>query len=393
MILIISCVFPPEQLVSANLSRDIAYKLAELQKDISVISPKPSRPYGQSFEGKKEEHHGITHFTLNSYIHPKSNFLGRLRESMSFGLACKKFIRDNHTKISKIYANTWPIFAQYFAIKEAKRFNIPVIMHIQDVYPESYLKKAPKYLASSIAKIIMPFERYIMKHATKVVAISDSMKKYLVETRPIDESNTYVVRNWQDDEFLSKEIPISDRHSEKFTFMYAGSVSASAGVDLLIRSFGDLGAKKNCRLIIAGNGSDREYCMKLASGNDHIEFWDAPFEEIPEIQSKADVLLLPLRKGIGKTATPSKFTAYLFAKKPVLASIDEDCDTANNIRKAGCGFVVPPENEFELRSEMEKILKLDSKKLKDIGENGFVFARQFLSRKANLENIVNIITS
>ena len=99
--------------------------------------------------------------------------------------------------------------------------------------------------------------------------------------------------------------------------------------------------------------------MKLAKGNSNIEFWDAPFIKIPEIQNKADVLLLSLREGVGNTATPSKFTAYLFARKPVLASIDEDCGTARDIRIANCGFVVPPENEKDLRLMMERILVMD----------------------------------
>lgn len=393
MILIITCVFPPEQIVSANLSRDIAYKLVELGNEVTVISPKPSRPYGESFDKQKEVHNGFEHHTMGSYISPKSNFLGRLIESISFGLASRKFIKNNYQSITKIYANTWPIFAQYFVVRVAKRYDIPVIMHIQDVYPESYIKKAQNLTGTIISKIIMPFEKYIVRHSTKVIAISQGMKDHLVFTRPINEEKVHVVRNWQDDAFLSKPITNDEDTEKRFTFMYAGSVSSSAGVGLLIKSFAGLGEKYVCRLVIAGNGSEREYCIKLANNNNNIEFWDAPYKQIPEIQGKADILLLSLKKGVGKTATPSKFIAYLFSKKPVLASIDEDCDTANSIYDANCGFVVPPENELELRKQMEKVMSVDIDELRQMGNNGYVYAQQYLSKKENLKKITEILSS
>jgi hypothetical protein len=48
----------------------------------------------------------------------------------------------------------------------------------------------------------------------------------------------------------------------------------------------------------------------------NIEFWDAPLELVPELQSQASVLLFTLKKGLGKTASPSKLPAYMFSKKP-----------------------------------------------------------------------------
>jgi hypothetical protein len=47
-ILIVSCVFPPEPVVSANLSFDIAGELA-FKNNVTVISPLPTRPYGSNY--------------------------------------------------------------------------------------------------------------------------------------------------------------------------------------------------------------------------------------------------------------------------------------------------------------------------------------------------------
>lgn len=392
MILIVSCVFPPEQIVSANLSKDIAEKLAANGKEVSVFSPKPSRPFGKKFENRTPDDFPYEHYEASSFVFPKSNFIGRLYESISFGLASRKHIRSNRERIEKIYANTWPLFAQYFLVREAKKNNIPVIIHVQDVYPESYVKKVSKFIGSILTMLIMPLELSIMEHADKIIMISPSMKEYLSNTRNIPDRKGHIVRNWQDDAFLSQTIERKNSYNG-FTFMYAGSVSSSAGVDLLIKAFKELDKNLNCRLVIAGNGSDKESCIKLAKDNKKIEFWEAPYEKIPLIQSQADVLLLPLKKGIGKTATPSKFIAYLFSKKPVLASIDEHCDTANSIKDANCGMVVPPENINELKDAMARFITTSSTDLVKMGDNGFNYAQKHLSKKENLNSLIKIIDS
>lgn len=140
-ILIISCVYPPEPVVSANLSKDIASKLSN-KNSVTVICPKPTRPHGFSFANEIEaKNHKVVR--LNSYTLSESKIIGRLRESYSFGKHCSLYIAEHKDKIDVIYANTWPLFAQYFAIKVAKKYHIPITIHVQDVYPESLSNKLP----------------------------------------------------------------------------------------------------------------------------------------------------------------------------------------------------------------------------------------------------------
>jgi hypothetical protein len=49
MILLVTAVFPPEPVVSANLSFDIAGELAK-KHEVTVISPKPTRPFNKVFD-------------------------------------------------------------------------------------------------------------------------------------------------------------------------------------------------------------------------------------------------------------------------------------------------------------------------------------------------------
>ena len=138
-ILIISAVFSPEPVVSAKLSEDLAHELSKTNT-VSVISPKPTRPFGFKFL-KKNINKSYSLINLDSYTCPESNVYGRFKESYSFGLACSKYIKENRDNIDLIYMNSWPIFAQYLTVKEANKFDVPIITHIQDVYPESLSRK------------------------------------------------------------------------------------------------------------------------------------------------------------------------------------------------------------------------------------------------------------
>ena len=389
-ILIVSCVFPPEPVVSANLSFDIATNLS-LQNNVTVISPSPTRPFGSYYGNILMKPNSFTHKVLITYTSPKSNFIGRLKESFSMGKATSKFLFKEKSKIDVIYANTWPVFAQYFLVKTAKRFNIPVVLHVQDVYPESLIMKSPKIIGKIVRFLILPIDRFILNNVQEVITISPQMKDYLVSTRNLNQSNVKVIRNWQNEKLFTNQIAQKINRSDKFTFMYLGSISPSAGIELLIDSF-ELANINNSKLIIAGGGSEKNKCMNLAKNYTcEIEFIEVNLEKVPEIQAKADVLLLPLIKGIGKTASPSKLPAYMFSKKPIIASVDIDSDTAEVINEAKSGWVIEPENKEMLINVMREAYLTEKSELELKGENGFNFAMENLSKKNNLNRLVKAI--
>ncbi len=391
MILIVSAVFPPEPVVSATLSFDIACELAK-RKKVTVISPKPTRPLNKVFNPEECKIYPFTHKILNSYSCPKSEIIGRIRESISFGIATSKYVAQHHKEIQVIYANTWPLFAQRILIKASLKFNIPIILHVQDIYPESLTAKLPKPLDIIIEKVLIPLDRYNLQNATKIVTISPQMKDYIQMKRDLLNSSVEVVRNWQDEYHFQLNNSFVYPNNKAFTFLYCGSISPSAGVELLISAFGNA-VIQNSRLIIAGDGSSKESCKQLTKKfpNVTIEFLDAPREKVPEIQAQADILLLPLKKGVGKTASPSKLPAYMFSKKPIIASIDSDSDSASIINSAKCGWVIDPEYIEQLVNTMKMVAQLQAPELDIMGINGYNYALEHFSKSKNLKKICDII--
>jgi glycosyltransferase involved in cell wall biosynthesis len=393
-IVIISAVFPPEPVVSASLSKDIASELAKENK-VTVLCPNPTRPHGFIFE-KEIDFKDYKVVRLNSYTCSASKIVNRFRESYSYGKHCFKYIVDNHKNIDVIYANTWPLFAQYFTVKAARHYKIPITIHVQDMYPESLSNKLPA-LNILLNLILLPIDKYVVSNATKVIAISNKMKDYLVKSRKIEPRKIEVVNNWQDEQaFMDYESSREKVQCENkpFTFMYLGNIGPVAGVDLLINAFSKADLK-DCKLVIAGSGSMKESLEMIAKKVkvDTIEFRPVPDGKVPEIQSQADVMLLPINKGAASSSIPSKLPAYMFSKRPIIACVDKDSDTARVINSANCGWVSSPENVNELSKMMQKAAMLPKEDLKGIGENGFNYAIENLSKKKNLEKVIKCISN
>ena len=388
--LLISAVYTPEPVVSARLTEDIYCYLLKKGYKVKVLHPFPTRPAGFQFD--ETIRFGEDEILTDSFTCPKNSLVGRIWESISFGKSCRKFIRIHHDEIECIYANAWPIYSQFAIVKAAKKYQIPSIIHVQDIYPESLTNKLPLIIREVVRSLIMPIDKYILRKSHKVVAISEKMKGYLVDTRGIEDSKVDVVINWQDEkDFLDNKQEIHGEDGKHpFTFMYMGNIGPVAGVDLLIEAFKVAKIDNSC-LVIAGSGSMKESMKKLAHGYSNIDFWDVPNGKVPEVQSMADCMLLPIKKGAAGSSIPSKLSAYMFSAKPIIGCVDEGSDTANAILDAKCGWVIEPENVGVLARKMEAISQMPSGQLKVLGANAKEYGMMKLSKDVNLGKLVNII--
>ena len=392
-ILIITGVFYPEPIVSAGLMKDLA---TELSKDyqVTVIRPRPSRPMGFQIPDYSYSQFPFQVIETDSYVHPASSLIGRGRESYSLGKWCKRYIEQHHDEICFIYNAPWHMFGRNIVAKAALKYGIPYITPVQDIYPESLSSKFPNipFLKKVINAILLPSDKYLLSHAAKIHTISDKMVNYLSETRGIDKSHFVAIRNWQDErDFV--EYASAHRNEKEvgspFTFMYMGNVGPLAGIEVLFDAL-KKAQLPNVRLVVAGSGSAKQSLMEKAQSYKDclIEFWDVPAGKVPETQSKADVMCLPVKKGYAMSSIPSKLPAYMFSKKPVLASVDAESDTAMCIRDNHAGWVALPEDADSIAKAMKEAYSMAGKGLDRMGQNGYEFAIDTISRK-NLKKLVD----
>jgi glycosyltransferase involved in cell wall biosynthesis len=390
-ILIISAVFPPEQVTSALMNYDLARELSK-KYNVTVLRPYPTRPLGMKFDYDGMKNEPFETILINSYTYPESQLLGRFRESVDFGRKCASYIRKNHKGIIYIYNSAWQLFGESVVAYMAKKYHIPYMVPVQDIYPECLFTKGNK--SSLYKRLIMaflkPIDAYYQRNAAKIRTITDEMGDYLSETRNIPRNRYLIVNNWQNDEDFEN---ISNSSPEdKIRFVFVGSINVHANVEIIIKAFAEAKIPQS-ELVLYGGGNQKEYCMELVKqmGLENVRFDFVRREQIPLVQSQASVLVFALPNGNGNLCLPSKMTSYMLSGKPILASVDQDSATTRYINEARCGLSVKPDSIMALIEGFKKMAAMSREQLQVFGDNSVKFAHKNLTREINLRKVCDAI--
>lgn len=392
-VIIVSGVFLPEPVVSARLNYDMAERLSD-RYDVTVISPRPSRPFGAEYRDAKPIEGGFKHIIVDSYTCPKSNVIGRLRESYSFARSTLRYIKQNGLKADFIYNCSWHLIGLFMIARYAIKNNIPYIVPVQDIYPESLLAKLKHrpIVSKIIRTFALPIDRYYLSNAACVRTISDDMANYLSETRNIPRERFLIVNNWQEDSIFDKKCP--NKLNGRVKFSYVGSVNDSSNVEYIIKSYSQTKLIESL-LCIYGSGSNRQSCEDLVKSLDlekQVLFDSVEPHQVPEVEWNSNVLVLALKEGVAKTALPSKLTAYCLAGRPVIASLDEDSAAARIIKQYDFGVVVPPDNEAKLMEAFALFAKMDESELQRLGNNARLCAEELFMKDVNIRKIIEKVS-
>lgn len=405
-ILIVNCVYPPEPLVSAWVGSDLAQHLQTNGVDVEVVCPTPSRPAGvvQHSGNTKlspgvSSDKGVKVRRVSSYTAPHSRLLPRLRESFSFGRASSVALRESAAKPDAVYANTWPMMAQWQLAWTCQRLGIPLILHIQDLYPESLLERLPSALRLVVNGTLTAFDAWMARKATALIVVSQSVAEVYRYSRGIRADKVTVVNNWIDEDAFD-EMPdraAAHRHygldSASFTFLYCGNVGAVAKVETLLSAF-HRAALSGAKLVIAGGGSGRKLCMQLAREQNmkNVHFVsDEAAENTVLLHSLGNVCLLPMRAGAVESSVPSKLISYMMSGQPIIATVHVNGTMAKEIRAADCGWVGQSEDEKWLASQMREAFGMDRRRLDEMGRKGRAYAQKHFSRARGLELLCGVI--
>jgi glycosyltransferase involved in cell wall biosynthesis len=403
---IVNCVYPPEPVVSAHIGADLAAYLTRNGASVTVLCPFPTRPHGAAYpdharraQPQITRERGADVVRLPSFTAPESRLLPRLWESYSFGRHVSDYLDHHLTNVDVVYANAWPLPSQALIARWCVRRRIPLVLHIQDVYPESWLNRLPGAARALIGGPLVAMDRRTVHQATRVVVISANMHHTYVEDRGLPAEKVVTIFDWQD-ESLFEDLParqeVHEREripSDRFTFMYLGNIGPVAGVEFLITAFARA-SLTHAQLVIAGAGSNKQACEALAQklGVDTVHFIACPTpRDAAILQQMSDVCLLPLRRGAGMSSIPSKLMAYLLSAKPVLAPVDAGSDTAHCIDEAACGWVGEPEDVQWLAAKMSEVAVLPEAALSAMGARGRSYALENFSKAANVRRLAALV--
>jgi glycosyltransferase involved in cell wall biosynthesis len=268
----------------------------------------------------------------------------------------------------------------------ARRFGVPLVAVVKDLYPETAVqlgKLSERHAAAALRRLIDLY----LRGAERVVVIGETMRSRL-EERGVERERLRVVPDWVDTEVIH---PVERDLRGRFVVMHAGNMGHAQDLDTLIeaaRLLGDGGVEFE----LVGDGARREELERLAAGLDAVSFLPyRPREQLSEVLSGASLHFVGLASGLSGYVVPSRLYGVLAAGRPVLVAADESSEPAQLVHRVGCGIVVPPGHAEQVAAEI-RAAKEGKHDLEAMGRRGRDFVVASAGRPAAIRAYDGVLT-
>ena len=277
----------------------------------------------------------------------------------------------------------------------------PVVYNAQDLFPDTLSGTGLAKKGGLLWKIGSWVARVTFNNTDKIIAISEDIKRTLVEEKGIPADKVVVVYNWVDSDAVvpiaKEENPLFEEfglNREKFHVVYAGNLGNAQNINIVVDAAARLRDNENVEFVVFGSGGlESDIRARIETeGLKNLRLLPLqPVERVKYVYSLGDVCLVSCKEGLGGSAMPSKTWSILSCGRPVLANFDEGelqmILTKNQLgvfTKAGDleGFV---EAISQLAAEPEKCEKM--------GARGRQFILDNLTKDAGTRKYAEVLRS
>lgn len=228
---------------------------------------------------------------------------------------------------------------------------------IHDNYPEILFAVGKLSRRSMIATVLNFCNRWLYKHARKLVAVGRDMEKLLLTKSEGLDIPVAVIQNWaelesvhpepRDSNQLLKELGIVD----KFVFLYAGNMGHPNDVETIIETARRLRDRPEFHFLFLGTGVKEKMIRSAVEdhGLENVEILSPkPRSEQVIFLNACDVALVSLVDNMLGVSMPSRTYNILAAGKPMLALTDPASELATVIDEDRVGWHIRPGNADEM---------------------------------------------
>lgn len=278
----------------------------------------------------------------------------------------------------------------------------PTLYNAQDLFPDTLIKMKKLSEKNLLVKFLRRLEKKAYKSNTKIVTISDDMKK-TIEGQGCSAEKVEVIQNWVDIKKINKVERESNKlfakfnlDKEQFYISYAGDIGLFQNWEVILEAAEELDKEfKDIKFVIIGNGSYKESLERSIKRRELKNFFLFPLQPIELISSAyslGDLELVSLEKEMTKIALPSKIGQILAAGSPLLAMFDSDSYISNEITNKSLGAVVENFSKESL-VELIKFYYTNRQELTTISRNARRYAEQQLERKTQTSKYNALLNS
>ncbi len=352
--------YDPEVTASSQLEKDFQNGCIAAQITCEYYTPMPTRGVSDKIraqyktEKKQVSSDGLLIVNRFSMFREGRNPIARALRYVLVNIV--QYIKGIHARDVDVIvtSSTPPTMGLISAMikkslsRKYKR-QVRFIYDLQDVFPDSLVTTGMTHQGSLLWKLGRKIEDYTYRNADKIITISQSMKRNILE-KGVPEEKIEVISNWID---MDSVHPVDRKGNRlvsefgidpnKFIVVYAGNFGAAQGADIVLKAAKQFADNKDIQFVVFGGGAYFDDAVRKAKSLNNVMIHDLmPIDRVSEVYSLGDVALITCKAGTGKAGMPSKTWSIMACNTPIIASFDTKSDLAEALKESGAGCCVKP---------------------------------------------------
>jgi glycosyltransferase involved in cell wall biosynthesis len=387
-LMILSQYFHPDLAATGQLLTELAEDIISYGYNIKVLTAKPSYYKNKEKYLKEEIYRGIEIYRVSATKFDKNMMIGRLCNFLSYLISVFSKLLFSKNKYPLLIVSNPPFLPLLgFLLKKVKNRRYIYLVH--DIYPDiaiqlGYLKKN-----SIIVKIWNQIHYHVLKKAEKIIVLGDFMAEKFKEKYPdLDNNKIKIIHNWADEK---KIFPIKKEEnwfvkkyhlSNKIVILYSGNIGLFQDLKSIIKTAERLKNDDDILFLFIGNGGGLKELKRIVKKNNLTNVKFLPYQLKKDLSyslSSADISIVTMEKGIEGLAVPSKLYGILASGRAVLGLVGKNCEVAEIIEDAKCGFRIDQGDVNKLVEQIKYIYN-NPQALENMGKNSRQYFEKHFTR-------------
>lgn len=389
--------FPPETGAGPARISELAADWLAAGHRVSVLTGFPSRRIpGQrdgvvpeAYRGRmtmRESLNGITVYRSWLFTSPNRGFAKTLVNHLSFAFSSLLNGLLRFPKPDVLIASGPPYFAQFSGALLARRYGVPMVLEIRDLWPD-YLDEMGVIRSTLLRRAMFASERWLLRQATRSVVVTESFRARLIAKGVPAESISVIPNGVDPQRYYPSSVvtPLTglSRGDGEPVVGYLGTFGAGQGLRCLIEAARRLGrAGRGIRLILVGDGPDRAALEADVRDNPAPGVSLHPpihRDDTRAFYAGCDLIVVPHASlPVLANTVPSKIFEVMACARPLVAALRGE--GARIVEASHGGVLANPGDADSIAAAIDRVVALSPASREEMGTLGRAYALAHFDR-------------